>query len=369
MNVLEPKFDRRRFLRGATGAMASALLPWNGQAIAGASEMFASAYYTGQGTFGAAVFSGDGRVLAKVDLPARGHDVIFNPQNNSAVVFARRPGNFAVAFDAGCKNPPITFTTPPQRHFYGHGAFAPDGRLLFATENDYENAAGIIGVFDASLDFRRVGEFPSFGVGPHQLMIMPDDRTLAVANGGIETHPDYGRTKLNIPDMNPSLVFIDSKTGELLEKHELPVGMKQVSVRHIACGGPGRVVFAGQYEGSSLRRSQLIGQVEHGRGLAFLNIDGTAIDLLRRYTGSVTVSQDLDRLAVTSPRGGVVLVVQRKTGRVLQIGRLSKAGGVAATGNDFVASSGTGRIAGIGRSVSIGDQHYAFDNHLNAVGS
>ncbi len=330
--------------------------------------MFASAFYSRQGTFGAVVLSEDGRVLAKVDLPARGHDVIFNRQNDTAVVFARRPGNFAVAFDIGGKKPPVTFTTRPQRHFYGHGAFASDGQLLFATENDYENADGTIGVFDASSNYRRIGEFQSFGVGPHQLMMMPDDRILAVANGGIETHPDYGRAKLNIPEMNPSLVFIDSRTGELLEKHELPVGMKQVSVRHITGGGPGRVVFAGQYEGSSLHRPQLIGQVEQGGGLAFLNIAGTAIDLLRRYTGSIAVSQDLDRLAVTSPRGGVVLIVERKSGRVLRTGRLSKARGVAATGNGFVASSGTGRIAGFDRSISIGDQHYSFDNHLNAAG-
>ena len=51
-----------------------------------------------------------------------------------------------------------------------------------------------------SADFARVGEFPTHGVGPHELLLLGDGRTLAVANGGIETHPDFGRAKLNIAD-------------------------------------------------------------------------------------------------------------------------------------------------------------------------
>ena len=359
-----PELDRRLFLRGAFCAAASCLLPWSDQAIAGGGEVFASAYYTRQGTFGALVLSEDGEVLAQVDLPARGHDVVFHRNNGTAVVFARRPGNFAVAFNIDRNLPSLTFTTVPQRHFYGHAVFAADGKLLFATENDYENAVGTIGVFDASAKFSRIGEFQSYGIGPHQIILMPDNRTLAVANGGIETHPDYGRSKLNVPDMNPSLAFIDGQTGDLLEKHELPVEMKQVSIRHIASSGSGNVVFAGQYEGSSLHRPQLVGQVEQGRDLEFLNIEARSVDLLRRYTGSIAVSRDLDRLAVTSPRGGVVLIVDRNTGRVLRTEYLSKARGVAATDRGFAISSGTGRILGLGHPVPISEQQQAFDNHL-----
>ena len=61
-----------------------------------------------------------------------------------------------------------------------------------------------------------------------------------IANGGIETHPDFGRAELNIATMKPSYVLVDRLTGDLIEKHELPAGTAPVvdpphgrrSIRH-----------------------------------------------------------------------------------------------------------------------------------------
>ena len=39
---------------------------------------------------------------------------------------------------------------------------------------------------------------------------MSDGRTIAVANGGIATHPDFDRVKLNLATMEPSLVRLDA---------------------------------------------------------------------------------------------------------------------------------------------------------------
>ena len=102
---------------------------------------------------------------------------------------------------------PLTIASVAGRHFFGHGVFSPDGALLYATENDFENAAGMIGIYDARANFERIGEFPTHGVGPHELLLLDDGRTIAIANGGIETHPDFGRAKLNIPTMKPSFVL------------------------------------------------------------------------------------------------------------------------------------------------------------------
>lgn len=141
----------------------------------------------------------------------------------------------------------------------------------------------------------------------------------AVANGGFETHPDYGRAKLNVADMNTSLAFIESQTGDLLETHELPAGMKKVSIRHIASCGRGCVAFAGQYEGTGQDRPQLDGEVRQWRGLTFFKLPGKENALLRNYTGSIAISRDLDRIAVSSPRGGVVMIIRRSDGTVLQV--------------------------------------------------
>ena len=42
-----------------------------------------------------------------------------------------------------------------------------------------------------------------------------DGETLVVANGGIATHPDLPRVKLNLPTMAPSLCFVDRRSGAL----------------------------------------------------------------------------------------------------------------------------------------------------------
>jgi hypothetical protein len=58
------------------------------------------------------------------------------------VAFARRPGRFAVAVPVGAGQP-LWFATGPDRHFFGHGVFSADGRLLYSIENDYNAAKGL----------------------------------------------------------------------------------------------------------------------------------------------------------------------------------------------------------------------------------
>ncbi len=81
----------------------------------------------------------------------------------------------------------------------------------------------MVGVYDATDGFTRIGEFPTFGVGPHELLLLGDGDTIAVANGGIETHPDFGRAKLNLADHEAvSRAWSTARPATLLEKHELP---------------------------------------------------------------------------------------------------------------------------------------------------
>ena len=80
---------------------------------------------------------------------------IANPVTGECVAFARRPGNFAIAFGLSRKRRAIAFAAPVGRHFYGHGVFAKDGRVLYTTENDIETGAGVIGVWDATAQMRH----------------------------------------------------------------------------------------------------------------------------------------------------------------------------------------------------------------------
>ena len=135
--------------------------------------------------------------MRSVELPDRGHDITLKPDGSEWVTFARRPGRFGVAIpmDAG---PPVWFATRPNRHFFGHGAFSADGRLLYSTENDYDGARGVIGVRDATDSYKQLGEFSAHGVEPHDIQLLADGRTMVIANGGIRTRPESA-DELNIP--------------------------------------------------------------------------------------------------------------------------------------------------------------------------
>src|SRR4051812_18270134 len=143
-------------MKAAGAAFAASLAPQRLHAIERADAVFATAYQVrNDGPCGVAVLSEDRQLLFKSPLPDRGHDVTFDPVARRSVVFARRPGTFAVVFDHPGKGEPLTITSPAGRHFFGHGVFSPDGRLLYATENDFDNAAGMIGIYEATDGFAR----------------------------------------------------------------------------------------------------------------------------------------------------------------------------------------------------------------------
>ncbi|MGF1630772.1 MAG: DUF1513 domain-containing protein [Kiloniellaceae bacterium] len=207
--------DRRRFLGSSAALCAAWGLALPEVALAAETRCFVSACSDAAGATLARVFAEDGRVLATLPLPERGHGAARRPGRREAVVFARRPGRFALAFDPFSAAPAKRFDAMAGRHFYGHGVFSPDGRWLFACENDYDNARGCIGVYDAAAGYRREGELEAYAIGPHEIVLLSNGRTLVVANGGIQTHPKAGRRKLNIDTMQPSLAYIDSESGTL----------------------------------------------------------------------------------------------------------------------------------------------------------
>ncbi len=355
--------DRRSFLRAGGSAFLASLLPCSAHALQRTDVLLASAYLTDNGTYGAAILSEDGTVVARVPLPDRGHDVVFQPGSaKRAVVFARRPGNFACAFAIDRAVEPQFFSSPENRHFYGHGTFSADGRLLYATENDFDNARGLIGVYDASGGFRRIGEFETAGIGPHDVRLMLDGRTLAVANGGIETHPDYGRAKLNIPTMEPSLVFIDAEDGALVGRVTLPRTLSKLSLRHMDGDDRGRLWIAGQFEGDPAQIAPLVHVWNEETGLRALPLSNEATARLKRYVGSVAYNPGSGRIAVSSPRGGVVVHWPIMDPTHVTVIEQRKVCGLASLGRSFATTSIDGSMQIRGAPAPITE--LLWDNHL-----
>ncbi len=358
-----PLIDRRDFLKAAGAGFACAMAPRAWATTLDTDAVFATAFVRRGGGYGAAVLSEEGRLLYAIDLPDRGHDVTFDPVSRHAVVFPRKPGTVAVAFDHTGRKRPLTFACPAGRHFYGHGVFSPDGALLYATENDFENAAGMVGIYDARDGFRRVGEFPTHGVGPHELLLAGDGKTLAIANGGIETHPDFGKAKLNLATMRPSYVLVDRVGGDLIEKHELPPNLHKLSIRHMDVDHAGTIWFSCQYEGATTDRPPLVGRAARGKELELLDMPEKALNGLHNYVGAMAANRAAGTMAVSSPAGNSYVVFDAASGKVVSATDLTEVCGIAPDGAGFMATSGAGAIARPG-AQPLSEPDYVWDNHL-----
>lgn len=309
--------ERRAFLKVAGAAFIGSLTLRNAEAFERTEALFASATLRADKTFGAAIFDLDGNIIREIQLPARGHDVAIHRPTGHCVVFARRPGTFAVSFDSAGTVEPTLFMAPEGRHFYGHGVFSGDGRLLYAAENDYDEAVGKIGIYDATNGFTRIGEFDSYGIGPHEIALLPDGKTLLVANGGIETHPDYQRQKLNLATMQPSIALIDLRSSHLIASFKLPARMHQVSLRHVAVAQDGTAYIGGQSQSNIHRDKPVLWKLRSDGHLSPLAVPSGLSANLAGYVGSVKLSHDQTRLAVTSPTSGKLLTIDlRSTPRI-----------------------------------------------------
>ncbi|MCO5063735.1 MAG: DUF1513 domain-containing protein [Rhizobiaceae bacterium] len=355
--------DRRSFMKAAGIGFAAALAPRGLAAAAEADAVFATAYQKRDGSYGAAILTERGELVHSVALPERGHDVAFDPITRRSVIFARQPGTFAIVFDPAGKSAPVTIDSVEGRHFFGHGAFSPDGGLLYATENDFDNAAGMVGIYDARDGFRRLGEFPTYGVGPHELILLGDGRTLAVCNGGIETHPDFGRAKLNVSSMKPSFVFIDRLTGDLLEKHELPPDLHKLSIRHMDVAANGAIWFGCQHEGPESETPLLVGKAERGKSFGLVDMPEKILGGFRNYIGSVAANRDAGTVAVSSPQGNAFAILDAASGKVLSATSLTEVCGLAPDRAGFLVSTGKGEIVAPGGDP-VSEPEFVWDNHL-----
>ncbi len=334
--------DRRHFL-GAAGGLAAWLAA--GPGLAGAPRMLWLAANTDaarQNTLGA--FDESGACVFEVELPARGHGIAVAPHGRTCVVVARRPGTFAAVVDLARGNAVRWLEAPADRHFHGHGAFSADGMLFYSSENAFASGEGIIGIWDAADGFRRLGEMSSHGVEPHDIRLLPDGRTLVVANGGLRTHPASGRARLNLDDMDSSLVHLDARDGRLVGQWRLTPDLKLLSIRHLAVGRHGAVAIGLQYQGEG-GEVPIVGLHRPGQGIGLLDLPAGLAAGLQNYCGSVGMDADGAVFAASCPKGNCITLWQTASGRYLGAVEVPDGCGVAAgseAGSILMTSGGGG---------------------------
>ncbi len=308
-----------------------------------------------------------GEIAFDHPLPARGHAGAVHPTRAQIVAFARRPGTFALVIDGASGQIRARLTAPPGRHFYGHGVFSPDGSRMYTTENAFDDGDGRIGIWDADNGYQRLGEISSGGIGPHEIVRLPGSDVLAVANGGIRTHPATGREKLNLPTMAPNLSYIDGETGTLLDQVLPPAQLRLNSTRHLAVSDDGHVAIAMQWQGDPAEGVPLLAFHRQGEAeLRLAEADEPSLVAMKGYSGSVAFNRAGDHAAITSPRGGRVMAWPVDGGDPETWQRMDVCGLTSAP-DGWIATDGMGGVVALTTDLAphpIARLPVAFDNHL-----
>ena len=306
-------------------------------------------------------------------IPFRAHDAL--PLGGDRVLaFGRRPDILCASVDMRSGESQL-IEAGDGRHFYGHGCLSADGSVLFTTENDFDAARGVVGIRDAQ-SYELLGEYKSYGVGPHDIHLMPDGKTLVIANGGIETHPDFGRRKLNLKTMQPSLVYVDSESGGKVDEYRLLD--HQLSIRHLALTAQGDVGVATQYQGDIYRKQPqtLVAWQASGGELDALTIAPEQIGGFRGYMADLAYADEAGVLAVTAPRGNRVTFWDVDSLRFISALELPEPSGIQylAEQQVFVVSGAQGAlyqvgVSGAAEQVAVLHQpeDTVWDNHLFSV--
>lgn len=357
--------DRRGFLAGTV--VLSLLTVSPAFAKAGRRMAFICAMKDMDG-YAVAVLSETGEILRREPLPDRAHGAAISPDGGTAVIVARRPGRYLGVMDLTGREPFKIIPPRQDRLFYGHGFFSADGGLFYATENDFENEVGVLGVYDAAAGFGRVGEFSSGGVGPHEAILLRDGKTAVVANGGIITHPDYPREELNLPTMDSTLAYIDLASKRVAAVQRLPKSLHRMSFRHLAEDENGTIWIGGQYHGSPADTVPMVFVSTVADGVSAVPAPDAVFRNMRHYVGSVAVDTSQGRVATTCPRGGVWQIWDSASRSLIAERRVTDICGVAAGRDGFVAVDGLGNFRE-GETVLSTHRSLAWDNHLLSLRS
>ncbi|MGE3876445.1 MAG: DUF1513 domain-containing protein [Parvibaculaceae bacterium] len=363
--------DRRLILKVLAAAVAASMLPTRGRAAT--PPLYVSCRMNAANEASAVLFSRDGAELFSTILPARGHDSVARPLNGEIAVFARRPGNWFIVIDGTRKQLAHTIIAREGRHFYGHGAYTADGRILYATENDTRTGDGYIGIYDATNGYARIGEFSSRGVGPHDLAFLPGSGILAIANGGLRTLPESGREVLNPDDIHPNVALVNVMHDETLAVLDLGSDYSGLSIRHMAIAPDRTIAFGCQQAGDPSEMPPLVGLVSADGKIRLLDMPELDLMRMNNYVGSIALDAAGTIIAATSPQGGSVALFDRITGNFIARREMSDVCGVAplTQARDFMLTSGNAGMRELDLSRETLDriggpamQRWIWDNHI-----
>lgn len=199
------------------------------------------------GQFWLGALDPDGSLAFKRRLLGRAHGLAVAPDQSHALVFSRRPGDWAKAFDPISGGTERTVRTPGNHVFAGHGCWLGDHCWVSLGNDSSESRLGVWS--PDSGEWTGLVELP--GIGAHEVVAHPRGEGLALAVGGLGNGAREGR------DFDSALLLLDPE-GRVRVRLDSPG--PGFSVRHLDADADS--VYVGlQYYGADRTDQPLVYRV------------------------------------------------------------------------------------------------------------
>ena len=271
-----------------------------------------------------------------VPMDFQGHGYAPDPRDPYKMVIFEKHGAGCCEFDLAKGEVTRKLTAVKGAQFYGHGAFSPDGKTLYATESMIQDGyRGLISVRDGTT-FELKGEFPTFGAAPHDCQLIENGKVMAITNGG-------GK----LDGAKPCVTYVDVEKRELIEKLEFE--SEKLNAGHLLIGKKGDLAVA------SARREGLL---EDALGALSVRPKGGKFktltspeDTWKKMVGetlSLAFNEETRVVGATNPYGNVVTFWNLDTGELTkEYAKAKQPRGIALTLDNayFVLSYGKEDVA------------------------
>lgn len=260
--------------------------------------------------------------VSTIELDFFAHGVSPNTKHPARAALFQKQGSGACEVDLIEKSVLRPITTAADRRFYGHGAYSPDGSILYATETIMSSPElkGIVAVRDAD-SHEYLGEFPSYGAQPHDCQLIDGGKIMAVTNGGLHFgHKSTGRVS-----------FVEIATQKLVD--QVVIDSEEKNAGHLFISPKGHLAIVSA-ERDGLDEKQFTG------GITLRPAGGEAIllwepvELLARMIGetlSVYIDDATGIVAATTPAANLVTFWNIRTGELVKSMNVPDPRGIALT--------------------------------------
>lgn len=165
------------------------------------------------------------------------HGILLHPKNENTVICFPKFGLVANEVNLQENKSIKDINCIENREFYGHGVFSKNGDTVMSTEVNTKTGEGLLVVRDG-VSYKEMGQIKTYGIGPHDCRLLPDGKTVIIANSGNYILPPIANQveprSVRVIE-NSCLSWVDLSSGKLLDKKEIPSPM--LSVGHFEVSG------------------------------------------------------------------------------------------------------------------------------------